>query len=46
MKFLRTYNLLKAYGHTPSAALGIVLSARRGDNHSRQWIYVVFAARH
>lgn len=41
MRHARTYEMLKAYGHSPVKALEIVLDASRGDRTALQWIGTV-----
>jgi len=45
MKYRRTYELLKSFGHSPAKAAEIVLDASRGDAHAIQWIKISFAFR-
>lgn len=40
------YALLKRNGHSPQKAAEILLDARRGDRHAREWIRILYAQRH
>lgn len=46
MRYRRTYEMLKTYGHTPYKAAEIVLDAARGDAYALAWVRAVWSGRH
>jgi len=45
MKYPHIYKMLKTAGHSPNAALRVIIDARRGDRSARDWIVILFMAR-
>jgi hypothetical protein len=44
-EYPRIYAMLKRYGHSPIAAITIVIEAHRGSRHALQWIRQIRNAR-
>lgn len=44
-KYIRTYSMLKAAGHSPLIAAEIILDCKRGDKYALTWLKVLFKNR-